>query len=88
LFVGDRSVTKDYQEDVPDAVKNSSNANGFVKLDLISRVRLLKSNNLHLTLKVANLLNSSIYSPPYGGSQGYDIEWTGITYRIGAVYKF
>lgn len=88
LFMGDRGVTKDYQEGVPSGVQNVNNAKGYVKMDLISRIRLLSRSNLHLTLKVANLLNSKIYSPPFGGSTDYDIEWTGMTYRVGAIYKF
>ena len=88
LFMGDRGVTKDYQAGVPTDVQNPDNAKGYVKMDFISRVRLLPENNLHLTLKVANLLNSKIYSPPFGGPTGYDAEWTGVTYRIGAIYKF
>ncbi len=88
LLMGDRNIPGNYQNDVPDAVKNPDNANGFVKIDFVSRIRLLPTNKLQLTLRLDNLLNSKIYSPPYLHNTGYDTEWAGLTFRAGAVFKF
>ena len=84
-YFSDRKVPANYQEDVPDEVKNPANANGFVKVDLFAGAELM--SKLDLNLKVRNLFDADIYSPPYGGSDGYDIEWPGITFDIGLRYR-
>ena len=85
IYFGDRNTPADYQTDSD--IMNASNADGFVKLDLTASARLL-DKKLTLALKVANLLDADIYSPPYGGSDGYDIEWPGRTLRFSANYRF
>ena len=85
-YFSDRKVPSNYQEDVPDDVKNPANANGFVKVDLFAGAELM--SKLDLTLKVRNLFDADIYSPPYGDPTGYDIEWPGITFDLGVRYRF
>ena len=46
------------------------------------------ADKLALYLKVNNITNEEIYSPPYGGSDGYDIEWPGTNFRFGIRYRF
>jgi outer membrane receptor for ferrienterochelin and colicins len=86
IYFSDRKVPADYQEDVPDEVKNPDNANGFVKVDLFAGAQL--ANKLDFTVKVRNLFDADIYSPPYGNSAAYDIEWPGITFDVGLRYRF
>ncbi len=88
LISGSRSVPPNYQAGVPLPVMNKSNADGFVKMDFYARLSLMSSKKLVITAKVNNLLDNKIYSPPYGGSSGYDIEWPGLTFRAGIGYSF
>ena len=83
---GDRKVPENYQNDVPDDVQNADNAKGFFKLDAFASVNI--AEKLGLYLKVNNITNEEIYSPPYGGSDGYDIEWPGTNVRFGIRYQF
>lgn len=84
-YFSKRSVPDNYQTDSD--VQNIDNANGFVKVDAIAQAKFIKKR-LTLMLKVNNVLNSKIYSPPYGGSAGYDVEWMGRTYRVSANFQF
>ena len=86
IYFSDRKVPADYQADVPENVKNSTNAKGFYKIDLFARAKFF--NKLDFDLRIQNLLNEDIYSPPYGNSTGYDAHWTGLTFNIGLRYKF
>lgn len=72
--------------DVPVEVQNPDNANGFVKMDIFARAKIAKK--FDLDFRVNNILNQKIYSPPYGGADGYDIEWMGTVFSIGAKYTF
>lgn len=86
MFFSDRKVPENYQADVPDEVRNPDNANGFAKVDLFARTEL--AEKLDFTLKINNVFDADIYSPPYGGPEGYDIEWPGITFDVGLRYRF
>lgn len=85
-YFGSRNVPDNYQDNVPVANRNPSNANGFVKIDFVGSAKFNK--HFLMTLKVANLLDSKFYSPPFGGNADYDTEWTGRTIRCALVYKF
>lgn len=85
-YFSDRKVPDNYQDDVPDDVKNPANANGFVKVDLFAGVEL--AQKLDFNLKIRNLFDADIYSPPYGDPAGYDIEWPGMTFDVGLRYRF
>ncbi|MCP4522043.1 MAG: TonB-dependent receptor [Cytophagales bacterium] len=84
-YFSKRSVTDDYQSDSD--VQNVDNANGFIKLDAHTQAKFFKKK-LTLMFKVNNVLNSKIYSPPYGGSDQYDVEWMGRNYRLSATFIF
>ena len=86
IYFGDRKVPNNYQEDVPDGVKNPANANGFLKVDFIARAELFEK--LDFDFRIKNIFNQKIYSPPYGSPSGYDYEWTGTTFNMGLRYRF
>lgn len=86
FYFSDRGVPANYQTDVPVEVQNPDNANGFVKMDIFARAKI--AEKFDIDFRVNNILNQQIYSPPYGGSDGYDIEWMGTVFSIGARYSF
>jgi len=43
---------------------------------------------LSFDVKVNNVLNQKIYSPPFGRPTHYDMEWPGITFMAGVKYAF
>lgn len=85
-YFGDRKVPSDYQTGIPTEVVNKSNADGFVLLDLVGSAKI--GNKLRAHAKVSNLLGTQVYSPPFGGQQDYDTEWTGLTFTAGLRFSF
>jgi outer membrane receptor for ferrienterochelin and colicin len=85
-YFSDRNSPSDYQANVPAEVQDPSNADGFVRLNFYGNVRLYKGLNLNLS--VNNILDADTYSPPFGGQQDYDAQWTGRTFRAGLKYNF
>jgi outer membrane receptor for ferrienterochelin and colicins len=85
-YFSDRNSPPDYQAGVPVEVRNVSNANGFVRLNFYGNVRLYKGLNLNASIN--NILDAETYSPPFGGQQDYDAQWTGRTFRLGLKYNF
>jgi len=86
IYQSNRQVPIDYQANVPVAVKNPENANGFFKIDLFARAKFF--DNLDFDVRLQNVLNEKIYSPPYSYPTGYDLEWFGLTFNLGLRYKF
>ncbi len=80
-----RNVSVDYQTD--SEVTNADNANGFTKFDVYASAKFM-DNKCIVTARMANALGSKIYSPPYGGADGYDAEWPGRLLRLSARYNF
>ncbi len=85
-YFSDRGVPSNYQDDVPAANRNLDNANGFLKTDVV--VNANPFGNMIFNLKLANVFNNQFYSPPFGGSDGFDAEWPGFNFRLAAVYRF
>jgi iron complex outermembrane receptor protein len=85
IYFSDRQVPTDYQVDVPESVKNASNAKGFYKVDFFASARL--HQKLNFDFRIQNLLNAEIYSPPYSNSTGYDAQWTGLTFNVRLKYN-
>ncbi|MCP4522321.1 MAG: TonB-dependent receptor plug domain-containing protein [Cytophagales bacterium] len=85
IYFLERNVPVNYQTDSDVVV--SENANGFVKLDANLAAKFI-NQRLTINVRVSNLLGAQIYSPPYGGSDGYDVEWAGTTFRVGVSYNF
>ena len=85
-FFSSRNVPTNYQDDVPESSKNLNNANGFMKTDLSIIAKPFEK--VILNAKINNVFNSKFYSPPFGGSDGYDFEWPGMNFRIAAIYRF
>jgi predicted dinucleotide-binding enzyme len=46
------------------------------------------TRTLDLTADVSNVLNATIFSPPFLPETAYDNEWMGRTIRIGLLYRF
>jgi len=86
LYFSDRNTPDNYQEDVPPEVQNPENAEQFVKLDMFAKFFVIKG--LSFDVKVNNVLNQKIYSPPFGRPTHYDMEWPGITFMAGVKYVF
>ncbi len=84
MLVGQRLVSSDYQSD--SETQDPNNANGFLKFDFYANFK--PTENLRIGLKTMNLLDSNIYSPPYGGSGGYDVQWPGRQIRAEIKYIF
>ena len=68
-----RDVPANYQEDIDSSLQNKDNANGYMLIDFLANYKI--TDQLKLSVKVNNLLNSTIYSPPYSGDGNYDVEW-------------
>lgn len=80
IFISDRPTPQHYQANVPAANRSPSNADGFFKLDVFSTIWL--SSKFSLNLRVSDLLDRRIYSPPFDNPVGYDVEWPGRTFRL------
>lgn len=85
IFVSDRLTPQDYQAGVPAANRRPSNADGFFKLDVFSTIRL--SSKFSLNLRVMNLLDRRIYSPPFDNPADYDVEWPGRAFRVELLFR-
>lgn len=85
IFVSDRLTPQDYQTAVPAANRRPSNADGFFKLDVFSTIRL--SSKFSLNLRVMNVLDRRIYSPPFDNPGGYDVEWPGRAFRVELLFR-
>lgn len=85
-YFSDRNTPSNYQSDVDSEVQNKELANGFVKLDAFASAKIYKG--LSVSANANNLTDANIYSPPYGGSDGYDIEWPGRNYRVSLKLNF
>ncbi len=70
-YYSKRKVSASYQQS--SAVKNPDNADSLILVGIHMRVKLPK--NIHLKLKVNNLLDKDIYSPNYDPESGYDVQW-------------
>ncbi len=85
LYFSDRNTPSDYQSDVPAASQNTSNADGFVRLNFATNVNIYKG--LSASVNVNNIFDKVTYSGPYGGQRDYDAQWTGRVVRAGLQYK-
>jgi outer membrane receptor for ferrienterochelin and colicin len=88
FYFSDRATPDKYQKAIPKppiCVRNTDNANGFVKLDLFARANIIKK--LDFDIRVNNILNQQIYSPPYGAPKYYDAEWRGTMFSVGLRYR-
>lgn len=86
LYFGDRKTPSDYQADVPAAVQDKSNADGFIRLNFAGSVNIYKG--LSANININNLLDGKHYSGPFGGQTDYDAQFTGRVFRGGLNYKF
>jgi outer membrane cobalamin receptor len=83
-FVGNRSVTTDYQTTVPTLSKD--NVGSFVKQDFFIQYNVWKG--LRVNMKVDNAFNATILSPSYGNMSSYATQWQGRVFRFGVSYIF
>ena len=86
LYFSDRRTPADYQADVPEAVQDASNANGFIRLNLAGTVNIYKG--LSASINVYNLFDATHFSGPFGGQRDYDAQWTSRMIRTGLNYRF
>lgn len=59
---------------------------GAAKVDVSGSIGLTRT--LDLTADVSNVLNATIFSPPFLPETAYDNEWMGRNIRIGFRYRF
>ena len=81
-----RGTGPDYQVKVPVESRNPDNANGAAKIDVSGSIALTRT--LDLTASVSNVLNATIFSPPFLPETAYNNEWMGRNFRIGLRYRF
>ncbi len=86
LAFSGRRTGPDYQVKVPVEALSSDNANGAAKIDISGSTALTRT--LDLTADVSNVLNATIFSPPFLPETAYDNEWMGRTIRVGVRYRF
>ena len=86
IYYSDRDTPVGYQSGVPEENRDLSNADGFFKLDVFSRIHL--SRRFAFDLKVGNVFDQAIYSPPFDNPEKYDIEWPGRTFRAELVIRY
>lgn len=85
-WVSRRDTPPEYQQKVPEAVRNPANADGFFKLDLFGANPL--SRQFVLNLKATNLFNRKIYTPNFDDPTGYDTQWPGRAFRFELVWRY
>lgn len=71
---------------VPVESRSPDNANGGAKIDVSGSLAVTRT--LDLTADVSNVLNATIFSPPFTPDSAYDNEWIGRNFRIGLRYRF
>ena len=86
LAFSGRHTGPDYQLKVPVGSRSPDNADGAAKIDLSGSIALTRT--LDMTADVSNVLNATIFSPPFLPDTAYDNEWMGRTFRIGVRYRF
>jgi outer membrane receptor for ferrienterochelin and colicin len=86
LAFSGRRTGPGYQVKVPVGSRSPDNANGAGKIDLSGSIAVTRT--LDLTADVSNVLDATIFSPPFLPDSAYDNQWMGRTIRIGLRYRF
>jgi outer membrane receptor protein involved in Fe transport len=81
-----RMMPSDYQSGVPIENRDSSNADGFVRVDPFAMIRLMP--RAYLDFKALNLFDQTVFSPSFDNVTGYDTEWQGRSFRAQLVVKY
>jgi len=86
LAFSGRRTGLDYQGKVPVEARSPDNPNGAAKFDVSGTIAVTRT--FDLTADVSNVLNATIFSPPFLPETAYDNEWMGRNFRIGLRYRF
>ena len=66
--------------------RSPDNANGAATIDVSGSIAVTRT--LDLTAEVSNVLNATIFSPPFLPEAAYDNEWMGRIIKMGLRYRF
>jgi len=86
LVFSGRETGPGYQLRVPVESRQPANAKGAAKIAVWGSIAVIRT--LDVTAAVSNVLNATIFSPPFLPETAYDNEWMGRTIRIGVRYHF
>ncbi|MCK5077636.1 MAG: TonB-dependent receptor, partial [Calditrichia bacterium] len=74
IYYSERNKPKEYQTCIDEENRRPQNADAFAKMDVFTNA---KFKNVFFELKINNVFNSRIYSPPFAKIANYDTEWPG-----------
>ncbi|MCK5148581.1 TonB-dependent receptor [bacterium] len=74
IYYSHRNKPKEYQTCINEEDRRPQNADAFTKVDVFTNFRFKKT---FFELKINNIFNSRIYSPPFAKIANYDTEWPG-----------